>query len=73
MKNLVLYVEMTDVTPLIHWGGTPDSRVVRVELTPEQCDLLETRVAGRNAGNDYHERRRPVSIQEEEAAPCPPA
>ena len=71
-NNLCLYVVMMD-----EWGATNAAmlsnhatpllgytRVVEVELTPKQCELIEPRRVGKNGRQDMYERVSPLCIQE---------
>lgn len=59
-----LYVEMQDFGN-VGIGGTMTSRIVVIELTPDQEDQLEQRFTHSIAGKEIYETIRPICIEGE--------
>ena len=64
-----LYVEFTDHSWIIVGEPIPtESRIISIQLTPEQEEKLERKKIVTMGGKDYYETRRPICFQEEAQA-----
>lgn len=58
-----IYVTLTDTTPVIHWEGPAQDRIVRLELTPEQCAAIAPRHVGNHGVTEIYERHSRCVLQ----------
>jgi len=65
MRKAILYIDMVDTARIALANEPAGHRVVRVELTPEQLELIQPNYTGSSGGTDYYEEIHPISIQED--------
>lgn len=65
MKKAILYVDMVDTARIALANEPAGHRIVGVELTGEQIELIIPRKTGGSGNFTYYEEVHPISIQEE--------
>lgn len=64
MKKYRLWVDMVNTARIVLANEPAGHRVVEIELTSEQVELINPKFTGSIGGVDYYEEIHPISIQE---------